>query len=293
MRLLSIVASTSRSLGMSKQSKTNDCIVEEVNNILKEEGVNSRSIRKILSTYIQPLDIQKRTDLWMDKCFTSEVVKDKKVRNRRFLEEALELVQACECSKEDAHALVEYVYNRPVGEIKQEIGGTVLTLAVLCSAHNFDMMECAETELSNNWKNIDKIREKQSAKDMGIRLARASYLYKYSKLQAENEHLNAIILNIRNIVAGTIQDHAEFTNLLQDLKDIVYSADHVAVSTDLLTRIARLMKDWWYQVNTDPIDGSPYSHNDRAFKSAIDNGDVPTELADLIQLLMFHKNIDI
>ena len=38
----------------------------------------------------------------------------------RFLEEALELVQACGATASEAHQLVDYVYGRPVGEPAQE-----------------------------------------------------------------------------------------------------------------------------------------------------------------------------
>ncbi len=42
-----------------------------------------------------------------------------------------ELVQAVGTSREDALRLVEYVYTRPVGELRQEIGGVMVTLAAL------------------------------------------------------------------------------------------------------------------------------------------------------------------
>lgn len=88
----------------------------------------------------------------------------KKERNHRFLEEALELVQACNCSKEEAHALVDFVFDRPTGELHQEIGGVILTLSVLCSVWRLNWEKCAEIELERVWKNIDKIKEKQKTK---------------------------------------------------------------------------------------------------------------------------------
>ena len=51
-------------------------------------------------------------------------------RTLRFLEEALEVAQ-CFVSKEDAQRLLDYVYTRPVGNPKQEIGGVGVTLLVL------------------------------------------------------------------------------------------------------------------------------------------------------------------
>ena len=57
---------------------------------------------------------------WILECFGSEISDYKPERNQRFLEEALELVQSCGMSPEDAHRLVDYVYSRPVGDKVQE-----------------------------------------------------------------------------------------------------------------------------------------------------------------------------
>lgn len=114
------------------------------------------------------MTFQKRVKEWLLQCFGAEVAADKQERNWRFLEEALELVQACECTKEDAHALVEYVYNRPVGETRQEIGGVMVTLAALCETHHYDMLWAGQDELDRIEKPdvIVKIREKQRSKSL-------------------------------------------------------------------------------------------------------------------------------
>jgi NTP pyrophosphatase (non-canonical NTP hydrolase) len=88
----------------------------------------------------------------------------------RFLEEAIELAQASKCSREDAHALVDYVFSRPDGDKLQETGGVLVTLAALCSAQGIDMDNAGEEELRRNWSRIDKIRAKQAAKPKGTAL---------------------------------------------------------------------------------------------------------------------------
>lgn len=110
------------------------------------------------------MEYQKRVDLWMQQCFGPEISSDKVERNHRFLEEGLELVQACGCTKEEALMLVDYVFSRPVGEVKQEVGGVKVTLAALCNALGISETECAEAELSSIWNRIEKIREKQKTK---------------------------------------------------------------------------------------------------------------------------------
>ncbi len=107
---------------------------------------------------------QTRVNDWAVKCFGAEISKDKTERNHRFLEESLELVQSIGCTKSEAHQLVDYVFDREVGEIKQECGGVMTTLAVLCAANGIDMNVCGEVELQRIWSNIDKIRQKQAAK---------------------------------------------------------------------------------------------------------------------------------
>jgi NTP pyrophosphatase (non-canonical NTP hydrolase) len=107
---------------------------------------------------------QHRVFPWLMACFGAEISADKAERNHRFLEEALELVQASGCTKSEAHQLVDYVYGRPKGEINQEVGGVMVTLAAHCLAHGEDMHEAGETELARIWTKVEKIRAKQAAK---------------------------------------------------------------------------------------------------------------------------------
>lgn len=101
---------------------------------------------------------------WLDACFDAETVSGTVPRNRAFLEEALELVQARGMRREEAHALVDYAFDRPAGDPFQEVGGVLLTLAPLCTAAGIDMSAAGEAELARVWTKIDKIRAKQAAK---------------------------------------------------------------------------------------------------------------------------------
>jgi hypothetical protein len=113
-----------------------------------------------------PLSFQDRVEPWLLECFGEVIAGDKAERNHRFLEEALELVQACECTADEAHKLVDYVYGRPVGEKRQEIGGVMVTLAALCIAQGLDMHAAGDRELSRIMQPevVVKIREKQKRK---------------------------------------------------------------------------------------------------------------------------------
>lgn len=114
----------------------------------------------------QNIDVFRRNVYkWLCDCLGVWKANDKKTRVYRFLEEALELAQATGCSREDALALVDYVYNREPGVVEQEIGGVMLTLAGLSSAiHAPELSVCMNNELDRVIKNIDKIRLKDSLK---------------------------------------------------------------------------------------------------------------------------------
>lgn len=109
---------------------------------------------------------------WVVRAFGQEAADNRAERTHRFLEEALELAQATDCTQEQAHLLVEYVYGRPVGKAPQEVGGTLLTLAALCASRDFDMGTCAAGELMrvNRPEMLERIRVKQEAKKRDIPL---------------------------------------------------------------------------------------------------------------------------
>jgi hypothetical protein len=114
----------------------------------------------------QVAPFQTRVQPWLMECFGEMIAGDREERNHRFLEEALELVQACGCTAGEAHQLVDYVFGRPVGEPAQEVGGVMVTLAALCLANGLDMHANGETELTriNAPEMVKKIRAKQAAK---------------------------------------------------------------------------------------------------------------------------------
>jgi NTP pyrophosphatase (non-canonical NTP hydrolase) len=119
---------------------------------------------------LRDASFQQRVQPWMMECFGPEIAADKLERNDRFIEEALELVQASGYPKERALALVDYVFDRDQGEINQEVGGVMVTLAAHCLAHGVDMHEAGETELARIWTKAEQIRAKHAAKPTGSAL---------------------------------------------------------------------------------------------------------------------------
>jgi hypothetical protein len=107
---------------------------------------------------------QNRCEPWLLECFGEQIMMDVVERRNRFLEEANELVQAAGMSREEAHQLVDYTWDRPLGDPPQEVGGVMVTLAALCIALELNMHNCGDEELARVWTCIDKIRAKQAAK---------------------------------------------------------------------------------------------------------------------------------
>jgi hypothetical protein len=107
---------------------------------------------------------QDRVQDWMRRCFTRPDSMLPEQRAFRFIEEAVELVQATGTSRADVLRVVDYVYGRPVGVVGQEIGGVMVTLAGLANSVDRSVDGCAEVELERCIANTAKIREKDLAK---------------------------------------------------------------------------------------------------------------------------------
>lgn len=106
---------------------------------------------------------------WLIDCFGEETANSIPDRNWRFLEESLELVQSTGCTKGEAHALVDYVFEREVGEPFLELGGVMITLAALCYATHLKFPDAAQQELARitEPRKMAAIRAKQASKLAG------------------------------------------------------------------------------------------------------------------------------
>lgn len=107
---------------------------------------------------------QDRVAEWVLRCVGSKLACDELERQDRFLEEVLEALQARGYDLGRVSKIARYVYSRPVGEIRQEIGGIMTTLAAWCKVLGFDMVEAAEAELSRAEGKVEEIRAKSESK---------------------------------------------------------------------------------------------------------------------------------
>lgn len=130
----------------------------------RQQDVTAKAIKRLRELTPSEKGWQPSVDDWVNACFGAKIAKDVTERNHRFVEEALELVQTTGCTGQECHQLVDYVFDRPVGETAQEVGGVMTTLAALCNAIDQNMYDCAYLELERVWDKVEQIRAKQAAK---------------------------------------------------------------------------------------------------------------------------------
>lgn len=104
--------------------------------------------------------LQTRAFIWVTK--VDPVVAIQR-RALRFMEEAVELVQALGVTKDLVLRVVDYVYGRPAGEVVNEIGGVGMTLLPLCEALDVSAEHCFRRELHrvNTPEMIAKVQARQ------------------------------------------------------------------------------------------------------------------------------------
>lgn len=83
---------------------------------------------------------------WAIRSFGLKQAMDPRQRAIRLLEEAVEAYQAAGADKTMAHLLVDFVFERPKGELGQEFGGVSVTLLAFAQATGFnaEQEECRE-----------------------------------------------------------------------------------------------------------------------------------------------------
>ena len=112
------------------------------------------------------LSAQRRVAAWVVEVLGEKTAQNAQERSLRTAEEVLELAQACRVSREVLHRLVDYVFERPVGDAAQEISGVLVTLYSTADALGIDADAALEAELVRVQQPevMEKIRRRQSEK---------------------------------------------------------------------------------------------------------------------------------
>nr|WP_250807727.1 hypothetical protein [Neorhizobium tomejilense] len=107
---------------------------------------------------------QQRVLPWLVECFGEDFDQEHHAREARFIEEAIELFQSRGRTFDELISVAKYVFSRPPGDPRQEVGGVMTTLAALCIISKIDMHEAGEAELARIWTKVEAIRDKQARK---------------------------------------------------------------------------------------------------------------------------------
>lgn len=95
------------------------------------------------------IDLQpNRVMAWLYNTFAGNILFDIEERVLRFTEETLELGQTEGMTREQAHALVDQVFDKPVGEVEQEQGGVMVCLAAYAALKDADLHVAFEREMA-------------------------------------------------------------------------------------------------------------------------------------------------
>jgi hypothetical protein len=107
---------------------------------------------------------------WAERCFGIDHVNNFAIRSLRTLEEAAEMSQAFGVSRELALKAINTVYDRPVGDPEQEMGGVLHTMNILCDAMGVEPDEIAERELRRCLKKSPEhfAKRNQEKLDLGL-----------------------------------------------------------------------------------------------------------------------------
>jgi hypothetical protein len=133
----------------------------------KENFVSNWNRRTLSTRQAEGRSFQTAVAEWMGQCFLPSLYSNMTERGDRLLEEVLELLQAHGYDKARVRTLVDYVFERPIGDPAQEVGGVMVTLAGYCWVAGLDMHVAGDAELAriNQPEVMAKIRTKQEAKN--------------------------------------------------------------------------------------------------------------------------------
>src|ERR1700687_2889410 len=85
---------------------------------------------------------------WVTRAFGPDHANSKQQLVVRFLEEAIELYQACGADRGMAHKLIDYIFDRSPGYVNREVGQVGLTLLAVAEAIGISADLAEEDEIS-------------------------------------------------------------------------------------------------------------------------------------------------
>lgn len=109
--------------------------------------------------------IRDEVSSWLIDTWNVNYLMNRRERGMRMAEEALELAQCSDVTREEAHALVDQVFDKPTEpNAGKEIAGCLVCLVAAAVAHDVNILSAYEEEKKHRWSNQAKIRAKHKNK---------------------------------------------------------------------------------------------------------------------------------
>jgi hypothetical protein len=146
---------------------------------------------------------------WVRRALGEAVLNDRQERALRFLEEAVELAQACGLPEAQASRLLARVYAKEPGGVKEEMAGSYFTLLMLARAHDVSI----DWELLKEFRRVDtpemiaRIRQKHAGKAAdGVGMGLGGHALR-AEGAATRQEMNAAIVNGKCFYCGYSESH--------------------------------------------------------------------------------------
>lgn len=91
---------------------------------------------------------QARVAAWVANAFGAEHANNVEQRGLRLVEEAIEAGQAAGCDPATLHKLIDYIYAKPPGDLRQELGGVGLCVLAMADAAGFSADDAERMEIN-------------------------------------------------------------------------------------------------------------------------------------------------
>jgi len=109
---------------------------------------------------------QKACHRWCMAAFGQGQASSIPQRGIRLAEEAIEAAQAAGCARDMLHKLVDHIFDRPAGELGQELGGVAVTTLALAEAAGLSAEDSEISELARVMaKPLEHFKERNEAKN--------------------------------------------------------------------------------------------------------------------------------
>lgn len=127
-----------------------------------------RLVRRAYRLFARPVRMtrQQQVGAWCAAAFGYDHAASLPLRGLRLAEEAIEAAQAAGSDRATLHRLIDHVYDRPAGDMYQELGGVGITLLALGAAAGMSVDAAERDELTRILsKPLDHFRERNDAKE--------------------------------------------------------------------------------------------------------------------------------